>query len=58
MLGNVVCGGGSGGVWLDNCLGHWRVAGCVLQLWKIACCMRAFMVSVGVGRMSIFFFYG
>ncbi len=33
------------------CLGYWRVAGCVLQLWKLTCSRRAFKVSVGVGRL-------
>ncbi len=44
-------GGGSGGVWLVICLGYWGVAGCVLQLWRLACSRRAFMVSGGVGRL-------
>ncbi len=51
ILGDAMCGGGSGGVWLVIFLGYWRVAGCVLQLWKLACFRRAFMGSVGVGRL-------
>ncbi len=41
----------SGGVWLVNCLGYIRIDGCVLQLWKLACSRRAFMASVGIGRL-------
>ncbi len=51
IWGNAMCGGGSDGVWLVICLGYWGVAGCVLQLWRLACSRRAFMVSVGVGRL-------
>ncbi len=51
ILGNAVCGGGSGGVWLVTCFEYSRVAGCVLQVWKLACSRRAFMVSEGVGRL-------
>ncbi len=55
ILGNAMCGGGSSRVWLGIFLGYWRVAGCVLQLWKLACSRRAFVVSVGVWRLLIFF---
>ena len=58
ILGDAMRGGKSGGVWLVICLGYWRVAGCVLQLWKLACYRRAFMVSVELGRLFFFFFNG
>ncbi len=51
IFGNAMCGGGSGGVWLVICLGYWGVDGCVLQVRKLACSRRTFMVSVGVGRV-------
>ncbi len=51
ILSDAMCGGNIGGVWLVICLGYWRVAGCILQLWKLACSRRVFMVSVGVGRL-------
>ncbi len=51
MLGDNMCGGNSGGVWLVICLGYMRVASCVLRFWKLACSRRAFTVSVGVGRL-------
>ena len=49
ILGIAIFGGDSGGVWLVVCRGCWRIAGCVLQWWKLACYRRALMVSVGVG---------
>ncbi len=58
ILGDAMCGGNIGGVWLIICLGYWRVAVCVLQLWKMACSRRAFMASVGVGRWLNLFYMG
>ncbi len=51
ILGVAMCGGNSSGVWLVIRLGYMRVAGCVLQLCKLACSRRVCMVSVGVGRL-------
>jgi len=51
IVGIAIFNGGSGGVWLVVCWGCWKISGCVLQWWRLACSRRSLMVSVRVGRL-------